>query len=322
MTAKTNMSDNKDKVSIVLPVFNEEPNITPVYEEITGVMDRLGRPYEILFVDDGSTDNGYALLLKIKEKDRNVRLIRFRRNFGQTAALSAGFDYATGDVIITMDADRQNDPADIPKLLDKIEEGYDLVSGWRHDRQDKFLSRRLPSMFANKLISWTTDVKLHDYGCTLKAIKGDLAKHITLYGELHRFIPAIASWTGVKIAEVRVNHRPRTQGVSKYGISRTFRVLLDLITVKFMLSYSGRPIHFFGWPGLLSVFTGIILAAYMTFEKFVFEVPWGNRPLLLFAILLIVIGVQFVVFGLLGELQIRTYHEGQNKPIYVVREVV
>jgi len=311
-----------NKISVVLPVYNEEPNIQPLYDELVGALRSIGKEYEIIFIDDGSKDNGFAILRGIRDKDKNVRLIRFRRNFGQTAALSAGFDYATGDVVITMDADRQNDPADIPKLLEKIEEGFDLVSGWRYDRQDKFISRRLPSMFANKLISWTTDVKLHDYGCTLKALRGDLAKQITLYGELHRFIPAIASWTGVTIAEVKVNHRPRTQGQSKYGISRTFRVLLDLITVKFLLSYSGRPIHFFGWPGLASLFTGIVLATYMTIEKLVFQVPLGNRPLLLFAILLIVIGVQFVVFGLLGELQIRTYHEGQKKPIYVVREVL
>lgn len=307
---------------MVLPVYNEEPNIEPLYKELKDALTALGREHEILFIDDGSTDDGYALLLRIREQDPNVKLVQFRRNFGQTAALAAGFDYASGDVIVTMDADRQNDPADIGKLLRKIDEGYDLVSGWRHDRQDKFLSRRLPSMLANKLISWTTDVKLHDYGCTLKAIKSDVAKHITLYGELHRFIPAIASWTGVRIAEVPVNHRPRVKGVSKYGISRTFRVLLDLITVKFLLSYSGRPIHFFGWPGLLSVFVGFVLALYMSIEKIFFEVPMADRPLLLFALLLIIIGVQFVVFGLLGELQIRTYHEGQNKPIYVVREVV
>ncbi len=309
-------------ISVVLPVYNEEPNIDPVYQELSAVLKSIGSDYEILFIDDGSTDDGYQKLLNIRKNDENVRLIRFRRNFGQTAAMAAGFDHAQGEVIITMDADRQNDPADIPKMLEKINDGYDLVSGWRRDRQDKFLSRRLPSMFANKLISWTTDVKLHDYGCTLKAIRGEVAKQITLYGELHRFIPAIASWAGVRIAELPVNHRPRTQGKSKYGISRTFRVLLDLITVKFLLSYSGRPIHFFGWPGMASAFSGVLLAAYMTFERFAFGVPLGNRPLLLLAILLIVIGVQFVMFGLLGELQIRTYHEGQNKPIYVLKEIV
>jgi len=255
-------------------------------------------------------------------KDANVKVVRFRRNFGQTAAFSAGFRYASGDVIVTMDADRQNDPHDIPALLAKIDEGYDLVSGWRYERQDKFLSRRLPSVIANRLISWATDVKLHDYGCALKAFRGDIARQLTLYGELHRFIPAIASWMGVRIAEIKVHHRPRTQGKSKYGISRTFRVLLDLVTVKFLLSYSGRPIHFFGWPGLLSVLVGFLLALYMTVERLFFGVALGNRPLLLLAVLLIVLGVQFIVFGLLGELQIRTYYESQNKTIYAVRDTV
>jgi hypothetical protein len=219
-----------------------------------------------------------------------------------------------------MDADGQNDPADIPMLLKKIEQGYDLVNGWRHDRKDKYLTRRLPSSIANKLISWATDVKLHDYGCTLKAIKKEIAEQITLYGELHRFIPAIASWMGVKIAEVKVNHRPRAMGVSKYGISRTFRVILDLITVKFLLSYSGRPIHFFGLPGLLCGATGFLLALYMTYQRLFLGMPLGNRPLLLFSVLLMLIGIQFIVFGLLGELQIRTYYETQNKPIYVIRD--
>ena len=307
------------ELSIVIPVFNEEGNIKSLYEELTNVIS-IYKQCEVIFVDDGSTDNSFKFLKEIQESDPRVKLIKFRRNFGQTAALAAGFKYAEGDAIVTMDADRQNDPADISKLLTKLQEGYDLVNGWRYDRKDKFLSRRLPSQIANSLISWTTDVKLHDYGCTLKAIKKDIAKGITLYGELHRFIPAVASWMGVDIAEVKVNHRPRTSGVSKYGISRTLRVLLDLITVKFLLSYSGRPIHFFGFPGLIAGSIGFFLASYMTIERLFFDVPLGNRPLLLFAVLLIIIGLQFIVFGLLGELQTRTYFESQNKPIFVIKE--
>ena len=307
-------------LSIVIPIFEEEKNIQPLYTELKGVLSDLGKNSEIIFIDDGSKDNSFELLRRIQQDDQDVRLIRFRRNFGQTAALAAGFQHAQGDVIVTMDGDQQNDPRDIPKLLDKIDEGYDLVSGWRYDRQDPYWSRKIPSMIANRLISRTTDVKLHDYGCTLKALRKEVAKNITLYGELHRFIPAIASWMGVSIAEVKVNHRPRVLGETKYGISRTIRVLLDLITVKFLLNYAGRPIHFFGLPGLLSGLIGFLLALYMTFERLFLGVPMGNRPLLLFAILLILIGIQFIVIGLLGELQIRTYYETQNKPIYVVKE--
>jgi glycosyltransferase involved in cell wall biosynthesis len=307
------------ELSIVIPVFNEEANLVPLFDELKTALSTY-KACEIVFVDDGSTDSSFSILKKIQESNKQVKVIRFRRNFGQTAALAAGFKYAEGDVIVTMDADCQNDPADIPKLLAKIDEGHDLVSGWRYDRKDRLLSRRLPSRIANFLISWTTDVKLHDYGCTLKAIKKEVAKSITLYGELHRFIPAVASWMGVNIAEVKVNHRSRHLGQSKYGISRTFRVLLDLITVKFLLSYSGRPIHFFGLPGLVCGFFGFLLALYMTIERLFFGIALANRPLLLFAVLLILIGIQFIVFGLLAELQTRTYHETQNKSIFVVKE--
>ncbi len=307
------------ELSVVIPVFNEEASLIPLFDELNAALECY-ESCEIIFVDDGSTDDSFSILKKIQESNKQVRVVRFRRNFGQTAALAAGFKYAEGDVIVTMDADCQNDPADIPKLLTKIDEGYDLVSGWRYDRKDRFMSRRLPSQIANFLISWTTEVKLHDYGCTLKALKKEVAKSITLYGELHRFIPAVASWMGVKIAEVRVNHRPRKSGQSKYGISRTFRVLLDLITVKFLLSYSGRPIHFFGIPGLVCGFIGFVLASYMTVERVFFGVALANRPLLLFAVLLILIGIQFIVFGLLAELQTRTYHETQNKTIFVVKD--
>lgn len=309
-------------VSIVIPLLNEAPNLRPLYEELTDVMTKTDVNYEIIFVDDGSEDGSLGILKSIQRTDPKVRIISFRRNFGQTAALSAGFEYAAGTVFVTLDADRQNDPRDIPLLLAKIEEGYDLVNGWRFDRQDDYLSRKLPSLIANKLISWTTDVKLHDYGCTLKAIRREVAKHITLYGELHRFIPAIASWMGVNIAEVKVNHRPRVEGASKYGISRTFRVFLDLITVKFLLSYSGRPIHFFGIPGLASGAIGFLIALYLSIERLFFGVALSDRPILLLAILLMLIGVQFIVFGLLGELQIRTYHETQNKRIFVAKELL
>ena len=307
-------------VSIIVPVFNEEGNLRQLYKEIKAGMEGVDRDYEVLFVDDGSRDGSLEILLELTAADPRVKVISFRKNFGQTAAMSAGFDHATGEVVITMDADLQNDPADIPMLLEKIEQGYDLVNGWRYDRKDKWLSRRLPSIMANKLISWATDVKLNDYGCTLKAIRKEVVENITLYGELHRFIPAVASWMGVRIAEVKVNHRARLSGTSKYGISRVFRVLLDLITVKFLLSYSGRPIQFFGIPGLLCGSLGGLLALYLSFQKLVLGMPLGDRPLLLLAVLLIIVGIQFIVFGLLGELQIRTYHESLKKPIYFIKE--
>lgn len=307
-------------VSIIIPVFNERDNLEALHQEICEGLEGLEQDYEMLFIDDGSRDGSADVLMGLRAKDSRVKVISFRKNFGQTAAISAGFDHAGGAVVVTIDADRQNDPADIPMLLDKIEQGYDLVNGWRYDRKDKWLSRRLPSILANRLISWATDVKLNDYGCTLKAIRKEVVENITLYGELHRFIPAVASWMGVRIAEVKVNHRPRVAGRSKYGISRVFRVLLDLITVKFLLSYSGRPIQFFGIPGLICGSLGTALALYLTFERLVIGIPIGDRPLLLLAVLLIIVGIQFIVFGLLGELQIRTYHESLNKPIYFIKE--
>lgn len=307
-------------ISVVIPVFNEEDSLDRLYAELKESLDRLDKEHEMLFVDDGSRDRSLEILKRMRDADPAVKVISFRKNFGQTAALSAGFDHARGDIVITMDADLQNDPADIPMLLDKIDEGYDLVSGWRFDRKDKWLSRRLPSILANKLISWATDVTLNDYGCTLKAIRQEVVRNITLYGELHRFIPAVASWMGVRIAEVKVNHRARMAGESKYGISRVVRVLLDLITVKFLLSYSGRPIQFFGLPGLLCGTLGGLIAVYLTIQRLFFGVALGDRPLLLLAVLLIIVGIQFIVFGLLGELQIRTYHETLKKPIYFIKE--
>ena len=309
-------------LSIVVPVYNEEENIASLYQQLTAVLEPLGRSYEIICVDDGSTDRSFELLAELAERDPRVKVIRFRRNFGQTAGFSAGFDYAQGDIVITIDADLQNDPAGIPLLLDKMEEGYDLVSGWRANRQDPFLSRRLPSMIANWLITKTTGVEVHDRGCSLRAHRQEVVKQMHLYGDLHRFIPDIASWIGVTMAEVPVNHRPRRFGKSKYGISRTFRVILDLITVRFLLSYSTRPIHIFGSLGLMSFLLGMGLGIYLTVLKLVTGQNIGGRPLLMLAVLLMMVGVQMVAMGLLGELIVRTYHESQNKPIYTVRQII
>jgi glycosyltransferase involved in cell wall biosynthesis len=310
------------KLSVVIPIYNEEENINLLYEELKGVLKTIDHDHEIIFVDDGSSDTSLVLLEKLQEQDDAVVVVSFRRNFGQTAAMSAGFDYASGDVIVTMDGDMQNDPHDIPKFLNKMDEGYDLVSGWRYKRQDPFLNRRLPSMIANKIISVVTGVHLHDYGCTLKTFRKEITEGIQLYGEMHRFIPAIASGVGGEIAEVKANHRPRRFGTSKYGISRTLRVVLDLMTVKFLLSYATRPIQVFGMLGIISGGIGFILALVMTIQRQFFDISLADRPLLLLAVLLIFMGMQFISMGLLGELQARTYHESQNKPIYVVRKVL
>ena len=315
------VSENVD-VSIVIPLFNEAENLELLYEQLKPVLDSLGRAGEVVLIDDGSSDASFSIMQKLQTRDDRLRVIRLRRNFGQTAAFSAGFDYARGNVIVTMDGDLQNDPQDIPKLLDKIDEGYDIVSGWRVDRQDKFITRRLPSQMANRLISKTTGVELHDYGCSLKAYRREVLQNTKLYGEMHRFIPALASRMGVLVAEVPVNHRARRYGTSKYGLSRTIRVILDLLTVKFLLHYATRPIQIFGLMGLASFGVGTALAAYLSFIRLFFSQAIADRPLLLLAVLLIVIGVQLIIMGLLGELVVRTYHETQNKPIYVVREVV
>ncbi len=309
-------------LSIVIPLLNEEENIPELYRELSEVLTELDKEYEILFVDDGSTDSSLQLLSGLQEKDPRVVVVSFRRNFGQTAAMAAGFDYARGEIIITMDADLQNDPRDIPRLLAKMNEGFDVVTGWRYDRKDPFINRRLPSMIANRIISRTTGVNLHDYGCTLKAFRREVIKTIKLYGEMHRFIPAIASGMGISIAEVKVNHRARRFGSSKYGISRTFRVILDLLTVKFLLSYSTRPIHVFGMFGLASSGLGVLIGLILIIQRQFFGVPMGDRPMLLLAILLLFMGVQFITIGLLAELQARTYHESQNKPIYYVQQIL
>jgi glycosyltransferase involved in cell wall biosynthesis len=310
------------ELSIVVPVFNEEENIEPLIGEIRGALAPSVKSYELITIDDGSTDATFAILRRLHRCDPALHVIRLKRNFGQTAALAAGLSYASGDVVVLMDGDGQNDPADIPALLAKLREGNDLVAGWRHDRKDPFFTRRLPSMIANRLISWATKVKLHDYGCTLKVMRKEIAKGLRLYCEMHRFIPAIAYERGARVAELKVNHRPRLRGVSKYGISRTLRVVLDLMTVKFLSSYSTRPAHVFGPVGILSGLSGFVLALHLTIQKLVYDAEIGSRPLLLLAILLIFIGIQFVTMGLLGEMLARTYHESQDRAVYVVGEVL
>ena len=309
-------------LSVVIPVFNEAESLRELHARLKKALDELGCSYEIITVDDGSRDDSFAILKELHQEDRNLKAIRFRRNFGQTAAFAAGFDYAQGDVVVTMDADLQNDPADIPLLLAEVEKGYDVVSGWRQKRKEPFLSRRLPSMIANWLISRVTGVYLHDYGCSLKAYRREVVKGVQLYGELHRFIPALASWMGVSLAEVPVQDHARRFGRSKYGISRTMKVLLDLITIRFLLSYSTRPIQIFGGLGFLSSLIGIVLGMYLTWVKLVQHQDIGGRPLLLLAVMLVLVGVQFIGMGLLGELIVRTYYEAQGKPIYAVREVL
>jgi glycosyltransferase involved in cell wall biosynthesis len=310
------------ELSIVIPVYNEEENIEPLIQEINTALTSLRIPYEIVFVDDGSTDNTFPVLARLYQNESHLRVVRLKRNFGQTAAIAAGLAHAKGDVLVMMDGDGQNDPADIPALLAELDRDNDLVSGWRYSRRDALVSRRLPSMIANHLISWTTQVKLHDYGCTLKAMRKDVAKNLKLYGEMHRFIPAIAYERGARVAELKVHHRARSRGKSKYGISRTLRVILDLLTVKFLISYSTRPLHVFGPLGIASGGVGFLIAGYLTIQKLVYEVELGGRPLLLLAVLLIFIGFQFITLGLLGEMLARTYHESQDRPVYVVGEIL
>ena len=311
------------ELSVIVPIRNEAPGLVELHRELTDTLERWGRSYEILAIDDGSTDESFAVLTKLHAMDPRLRVIRFRRNFGQTAAFSAGFEHARGRIIVTSDGDLQNDPRDIPAMIARLESGYDIVCGWRKNRQDSFVSRTVPSMLANRLISWATGVPLHDYGCSLKAFKADVVKPLRLYGEMHRFIPAIASEQGVAIDEVVVNHRSRRHGSSNYGISRTIRVVLDLLTVKFLLSYSTRPLQIFGLIGFAMALLGVVAGGWLTYVKFVGPgQAIGDRPLLLLSILLIFTGVQLVTLGLLAEMQARTYHESQKKPTYVIREVL
>lgn len=308
-------------LSIVIPLYNEEENIRVLHDRLKGVLDRLGMEYEIIYVDDGSIDNTLSILEEIQAGDPTVMILSFRRNFGQTAAFAAGFDFARGDIVVTMDGDLQNDPEDIPKLLRLIETN-DLVSGWRKKRQDPFFSRRLPSIIANWLISKVTGVKLHDYGCSLKAYRREVIKNLRLYGEMHRFIPAVASWYGVRVAEVETIHHPRLKGKSKYGITRTIKVVLDLITVKFLQSFSTKPLQFFGTFGMAGGFLGFLILLYLSVEKLFLGKPIGGRPLLLLGALLVIVGIQFIGMGLLGEMIVRVYHETQRKPIYVLKKVL
>ena len=309
-------------LSVVIPLRNEAPNLRTLHQELTESLGKWGRPYELLLVDDGSTDDTFAILGELQRDDLHVRVVRLRRNFGQTAAFAAGFERARGRVIVTSDGDLQNDPRDIPALVARLEEGHDIVCGWRRARKDPWLTRRLPSTLANGLISRITGVRLHDYGCSLKAFRSEVIRPLRLYGEMHRFIPAIASEQGVRIAEMVVNHRPRRHGRSNYGLSRTVRVILDLVTVKFLLSYSTRPLQMFGPPGLLMGFAGAAIIGYLGYVRLFTGQAIGDRPLLLLGILLAFGGLQLLTLGLLAELQARTYHESQNKPIYVVRDVL
>lgn len=310
------------EITVVIPMRDEEPNIPRLYERLTAALDAIGKPYEMLMIDDGSRDKTFALLSGLAARDDRLRVVRLRRSFGQTAAFSAGFARARGQIVITMDGDLQNDPDDIHRLLNKIDEGYDVVSGWRKNRQDAYWSRTFPSRIANGLISRVTGVSLHDYGCSLKAYRTDVLRNIQLYGELHRFIPAIASWQGVDVTELPVNHAPRTAGTSKYGISRTLRVVLDLVTVRFLLSYGTRPMQIFGLFGIIAIAMGVLINVYLLGIKILsgWTETLSNRPLLLLGILLIILGVQFLSMGLISELVMRVYYESQSRPIYVVRE--
>jgi glycosyltransferase involved in cell wall biosynthesis len=310
------------ELSVVIPVFNERDNIAPLHQALTAVLSGLDKAYEVIFVDDGSTDGSFEQLRALAGNDTSARLIRFRRNFGQTAAISAGIDRARGRIVVLMDADLQNDPKDIPRLLAKLDEGYDVVSGWRKDRKDALIRRKLPSWMANRLISVMTGVRLHDYGCTLKAYRAEVIRNVRLYGEMHRFIPAYAAQEGARIAEIVVTHYPRRAGRSKYGISRTLKVVLDLIVVKFLWSYATKPIHLFGSVGVISCLGGIVAGAVTLYEKWAMGVWVHRNPLIQLAVFLFLLGVQCILMGLLAELLMRTYHESQRKPTYSVAELV
>jgi glycosyltransferase involved in cell wall biosynthesis len=320
---ETTKGDQPPQLSVVVPLLDEEDNLRALYAQITQALD--GRyQHEIVFIDDGSKDGSFQVLKDLHASDPRVRAIRFRRNFGQTAALSAGFAHARGEVIVAMDADLQNDPADIPMLVAKLDEGCDVVSGWRKKRHDKALTRRLPSRIANWLISWITGVKLHDYGCTLKAYRREVLAETRLYGEMHRFIPALASWSGATVTECVVNHRPRTAGKAKYGLGRTFKVVLDLMTVKFLGSFSTKPIYIFGGLGIITACAGFLSGLTVLYQKFCSHshLAMNRNPLLILTAVLIMTTVQFILMGLLAELLVRTYHESQNRPTYVIKEVL
>lgn len=313
----------KPEISVFLPVYNEEPNLRPLHAKLDEALKALGRTAEVIYVDDGSTDDSLGVLRELARLDDRVRVVALRRNYGQTAAMAAGIDAASGEVLIPMDADMQNDPADIVRLLDKLDEGYDVVSGWRKNRQDKMVTRKIPSMIANRLISWIGEVPLHDYGCSLKAYRRESLEDVKLYGEMHRFIPIYAAWAGARVTEIPVTHHARTMGKSKYGLSRTVKVVFDLITIKFMASYQTKPLYLFGWAGLLTFGVSLLsalLAFSMKFLSWPHHADFIQTPLPVMAMVTLVLGVQLFLMGLLAEMTVRTYHESQAKSIYAVRE--
>ena len=321
--APSSQPSERPEISVFLPVFNEEPNLRPLHAQLDQALKALGRTAEIVYVDDGSSDGSLQILREISELDSRVRVVALRRNYGQTAAMAAGIDAARGKVLIPMDADLQNDPSDITRLLDKLDEGYDVVSGWRKNRKDKMVTRKIPSMMANRLISWIGGVPLHDYGCSLKAYRRESLEDVRLYGEMHRFIPIYASWAGARVAEIPVEHHARTMGKSKYGLSRTIKVVFDLITIKFMASYQTKPLYLFGWAGLLTFavsFISALFAFLMKFTGWPHPADFVQTPLPIIALVTLVLGVQLFLMGLLAEMLVRTYHESQAKPIYAVRE--
>ena len=314
------MEDINQFISIIIPVFNESESIAYLLEEVKSVMEVNELNYELIVVNDGSQDNTDAVLVELIKNIKELLVISLRKNYGQTAAMAAGFDISRGDIVITLDGDLQNDPNDIPKLISEINTGYDLICGWRFDRKDKLINRRIPSKIANKLIAKVTGLKIHDYGCSLKAFTKEIIDDVKLYGELHRFLPILASIEGARIKEVKVNHRSRKYGSSKYGIDRTFRVLMDLLTVWFMTRFLTRPMYGFGFVGIISILISLLMSSYLLIEKILGQ-DIGNRPMLMFALILGVAGVQLFSFGLLSELLIRTYHESQKRPIYRVRTI-
>jgi len=309
------------RLSVVVPIFNEEENITPLYRELKNVLEGMRANYEVIFVDDGSDDGSNAVLQRLAKNDKGIKVIQFRKNFGQTAAIAAGVEHAQGELIVTMDGDGQNDPRDIPHLLEKLEQGYDVASGWRRNRKDPLFNKRFPSALANKLISWLTKVKLHDYGCTLKAYRRDILKDVRLYGEMHRFIPAYASWVGARITELEVAHHPRQHGRSKYGLSRTSSIILDLITFLFLQRYSTKPIRLFGGAGMILFILGVLTGLFVLYRRIIWGGVWIS-PMILISFLFITMGVMFILLGLIAEIIIRTYHESQKKPIYAIKSTV
>ncbi len=312
----------EELISVIIPVFNEQGNISPLHEKLVSALKKLGRGYEIIFIDDGSTDDTLSQLRLLCKGNSSTKVISFLRNYGQTAALSAGIDFSKGKIIIPMDGDLQNDPEDIPRLVKKIEEGYDVVSGWRKDRKDPFLTRRFPSIIANKVISFMGGVRLHDYGCTLKAYRRDILRNIRLYGEMHRFIPIYAKWVGARVTEMAVHHHPRSSGTSKYGIIRIFKVILDLMVVKFLLSYSQKPIYVFGGVGLLMIFGAFLSGAYALYLKLFKGTSFILTPLPLLCVLLLMLGFISILMGFMAEILTRTYYESQRKPTYQIREAL